>query len=310
MASSADAIASVAPHVTVMSVSGLTGMPYHAAYVQASAARSRLAPLVIAYWLTSSAMARAAACFRTSGEAKFGNPCARLMASCSLASRVMPRITDSVKPCVRRAVCIRRNLQRERPRRECRGLEVSNYSVLPNEMKSAPPPPMMGKVNLGRPKVATSGARDCAARHAVPGNTIAPVTSLQLEHHVDVHQHLAGRAEEHHAVFAAVNHHAHRRALSLAAPPVATAIPDHHVVPAVLHPHDFVAALYEHVPRHAQRPVVRDRVLLRTLALRRERGRDEAQGQQRPADPSHSAHSFHFSSCFAMVFSCMLLVPS
>src|SRR5207245_5880229 len=110
MASSADAIASVAPHVTVISVSGFTVMPYQSAYLRVSASRSRLAPQVIAYWFTSSAMARAAASFRISGAGKFGNPCARLMAACSLASRVMPRMTDSVKPWVRVAVWIGTNL--------------------------------------------------------------------------------------------------------------------------------------------------------------------------------------------------------
>src|SRR2546423_1770967 len=58
----------------------------------------------MAYWLRSSRIARAAASFRTSGQGKLGKPCARLMAPCSFASRVIPRITDSVKPCVRRAV--------------------------------------------------------------------------------------------------------------------------------------------------------------------------------------------------------------
>src|SRR5947199_291405 len=81
-------------------------MPYHSAYLRARASRSRFAPQVIAYWLMSSRMARAAASFSASGAGKFGNPCARLIAPCSLASRVMPRITDSVKPCVRRAVCM------------------------------------------------------------------------------------------------------------------------------------------------------------------------------------------------------------
>src|SRR5207253_4826745 len=81
-------------------------MPYHSAYFRASASRSRLAPQVMAYWFTSSRMARAAASFSTSGQGKLGNPCARLIAPCSFASRVMPRITDSVKPWVRRAVCI------------------------------------------------------------------------------------------------------------------------------------------------------------------------------------------------------------
>src|ERR1051325_1847602 len=130
MGGSAGAIASVAPHVTVISVSGFTVMPYQSAYLRASASRSRLAPQVMAYWFTSSAMARAAACFKTSGAAKFGNPCARLMAACSLASRVMPRITDSVNPWVRRAVCMERNLQRSRPRRDCRGLDLPCEALL------------------------------------------------------------------------------------------------------------------------------------------------------------------------------------
>src|SRR5256885_487775 len=51
-----------------------------------------------------------AASFRTSGAGKLGNPWARLIAPCSLASRVMPRITDSVKPCVRCAVCMGRRM--------------------------------------------------------------------------------------------------------------------------------------------------------------------------------------------------------
>ena len=101
MASRADAIASVAPQVTVTSASGSTVMPYHSAYFRASASRSRLAPQVMAYWFTSSRIARAAASFSTSGQGKLGNPCARLIALCSFASRVMPRITDSVKPWVR-----------------------------------------------------------------------------------------------------------------------------------------------------------------------------------------------------------------
>src|SRR5881296_4088042 len=106
MASRAEAIASVAPQVTVISVSGFTVIPYQSAYFLASASRSRFAPQVIAYWFTSSRIARAAASFSTSGAGKLGNPWARLMAPCSFASRVMPRITDSVKPWVRAAVCM------------------------------------------------------------------------------------------------------------------------------------------------------------------------------------------------------------
>src|SRR5438552_12267151 len=106
MASSALAIASVAPQVTVRSVSGFTTIPYQSWYFLARASRSRLAPQVIAYWLTLSRIARIAASFRTSGQGKLGNPWAKLMAPCSLASRVMPRMTDSVKVWVRAAVCI------------------------------------------------------------------------------------------------------------------------------------------------------------------------------------------------------------
>jgi hypothetical protein len=39
-----------------------------------------------------------------SGAGKLGNPCARLRELCSRARRVIPRITDSRKPWVRRAV--------------------------------------------------------------------------------------------------------------------------------------------------------------------------------------------------------------
>src|SRR5207253_3524458 len=98
------AIASVAPQVTVTCVIGSTGRPYQSWYFAANAFRSRAAPQEMAYWLTSSRIARAAESFRTSGQGKLGKPCERLMAPCSLASRVIPRITDSVKPCVRRAV--------------------------------------------------------------------------------------------------------------------------------------------------------------------------------------------------------------
>ncbi len=74
IASSAEAIASVAPQVTVISASGSTVMPYQSAYFRASASRSRLAPHVMAYWFTSSRIAFAAASLRTSGAAKLGNP--------------------------------------------------------------------------------------------------------------------------------------------------------------------------------------------------------------------------------------------
>ena len=47
-------MASVAPQVTVTSVSGSTVRPYQSAYLWARASRSRLAPQVMAYWLMSS----------------------------------------------------------------------------------------------------------------------------------------------------------------------------------------------------------------------------------------------------------------
>src|SRR5437867_3442162 len=43
------------------------------------------------------------------------------MAPCSLASRVIPLITDSVNEWVRRAVCIEAEVTRERPRRNSPG---------------------------------------------------------------------------------------------------------------------------------------------------------------------------------------------
>src|SRR5450759_4758608 len=47
-------------------------------------------------------MASCAAVLISPGAAKSGKPCARLMALCRMASRVISRITDSVKPAVRR----------------------------------------------------------------------------------------------------------------------------------------------------------------------------------------------------------------
>ncbi len=61
------------------------------------AARSRSLPQVTAYWLTSARMASTAASFRSSGAGKSGKPWARLIAPCSRATRVISRMTDSVK---------------------------------------------------------------------------------------------------------------------------------------------------------------------------------------------------------------------
>ena len=103
-ASMTAAMASVAPQVTVISRSASTWIPYHSAYFAASAMRRPGVPQVIAYWLTSSCMARQAASLSSPGAGKSGKPCARLIAPCRLATRVMSRMTDSVKVWVRTAV--------------------------------------------------------------------------------------------------------------------------------------------------------------------------------------------------------------
>src|SRR6266480_648412 len=61
------------------------------------ASRNGFAPHVIAYWLISASIARLAASLISAGAAKSGNPCARLIALCLIASLVMSRMTDSVK---------------------------------------------------------------------------------------------------------------------------------------------------------------------------------------------------------------------
>jgi hypothetical protein len=89
-------IASVEPQVTVSSVSGSTSSPRYHFVFRAIASRKSRAPQVIAYWLTSSAMARRAASLTSSGAGKSGNPCDRLTAPYFMASRVISRMTDSV----------------------------------------------------------------------------------------------------------------------------------------------------------------------------------------------------------------------
>src|SRR5919199_2765921 len=98
------AIASVAPHVTVMSRSGSTSIPYQRRYFSAIASRSGGDPQVIAYWLMSPWIAAHAASFIGAGIGKSGNPCARLIASCWLAIRVISRMTLSVNVAVRWAI--------------------------------------------------------------------------------------------------------------------------------------------------------------------------------------------------------------
>src|SRR5437899_2998188 len=90
------------------------------------------APQVIAYWLTSASMARRAASFTSRGAGKSGNPCERFTAPCSWASRVISRMTDSVK---RAALSDARTLTSAGPReRRARPLERAR------RRRPAPPP--------------------------------------------------------------------------------------------------------------------------------------------------------------------------
>ena len=71
------------------------------------ASRKPRAPHVIAYWLTSASIASTAACLTSAGAGKSGKPCARLTASCSIARRVISRITDSVNDAALREIAAR-----------------------------------------------------------------------------------------------------------------------------------------------------------------------------------------------------------
>ena len=84
-------------------------MSYHCRYFSAIASRSAGLPQVIAYWFTSPRIAAHAASFIGSGIGKSGKPCARLIAPYSFATRVISRITDSVKLSARLAVLMRRD---------------------------------------------------------------------------------------------------------------------------------------------------------------------------------------------------------
>src|SRR5579864_3223635 len=96
-ASRVEIMASVEPQQTVTSFSGSTVIPCQAPIWRAMALRRFFAPQVIAYWLTSAAMASWAACLMAWGAEKSGNPWARLTAPWTMAWRVISRITDSVK---------------------------------------------------------------------------------------------------------------------------------------------------------------------------------------------------------------------
>ena len=83
---------SVEPQHTVTSVSGSYSRPVK---------RRVLAPQVMAYWFTSACTAREASSLSGCGAGKSGKPWARLTPPCCWQSRVISRITDSVKRVLR-----------------------------------------------------------------------------------------------------------------------------------------------------------------------------------------------------------------
>ena len=72
-------IASVAPQVTVMCLSGSMFIPLNQAYFSARLRRTTGVPQVTAYWLMSSRIALTAASLISSGAGKSGKPCERLI---------------------------------------------------------------------------------------------------------------------------------------------------------------------------------------------------------------------------------------
>src|SRR5215475_8992913 len=64
-------------------------------------------PQVIAYWWKSPSIARWAAAMSSGGGGKLGMPWARFTPPSWSTTRVISRMTDSVKPWTRREICIR-----------------------------------------------------------------------------------------------------------------------------------------------------------------------------------------------------------
>ncbi len=84
-------------------------------------------PQVIAYWWKSPSIARWAASISSRGGGKFGIPWARLMPSYWLLTRVISRITDSVKPWTRLEIMRRGRLAgRYRPPAMAGTMETSS----------------------------------------------------------------------------------------------------------------------------------------------------------------------------------------
>ena len=76
--------------------SGSISTPLYQPNFSASACLKLGAPHVIAYWLNPLSKASFAASISGRGGSKSGNPCARLMPSCMLLTRVISLMTDSV----------------------------------------------------------------------------------------------------------------------------------------------------------------------------------------------------------------------
>src|SRR5881396_948728 len=72
------------------------------------------------------------------------------MAPCSLASRVIPRITDSVNEWVRRAVCMKAEVTRQRPRRNSPGPSIY-LPVRRPHLREIPEPDEVGAASAVRP---------------------------------------------------------------------------------------------------------------------------------------------------------------
>ena len=94
-------IASVLPQVTTISLFASIGRPMKRLCFFASASRRLWEPQVTAYWWKSSC----ATCSRrlriAAGGSKSGKPWLRLTAPYRLQTRVIRRMTESVKPSVR-----------------------------------------------------------------------------------------------------------------------------------------------------------------------------------------------------------------
>ena len=90
-------IASVEPMVTTMFVSGSMGMPMNLPHLRLTARRKFGAPIVIGYWCGPSWLTSRSRSVMAFGGSKSGKPCAKLIAPQSRLTRVIRRMTESVK---------------------------------------------------------------------------------------------------------------------------------------------------------------------------------------------------------------------